>query len=143
MQLVVDANILVGELIRMRGRDLLGHAELDLYIPEPIWGEAMHELPLRVARIEQRGVFTPSEAALVLQHALAAAQVNVTRIPEVRYAHLEATARRRVPRDPRDWPIVALAILLQAGIWTRDHDFLGCGVATWVTDTIVAELESP
>jgi hypothetical protein len=25
---------------------------------------------------------------------------------------------------------------LTAGIWTHDHDFLGCGVPTWTTDTL-------
>ena len=51
-------------------------------------------------------------------------------IPRAFYAHREALARRRVPRDPHDWPPVVLALTLDAGILTGDHDFLGCGCPT-------------
>jgi hypothetical protein len=50
--------------------------------------------------------------------------------------HLEAAAMRRVPRDPNDWPTVALALTLECGIWPADADFLGCGVPTWTTETL-------
>jgi predicted nucleic acid-binding protein len=53
---------------------------------------------------------------------------------------LEAIARRRIPRDPNDWPTVALAIALNAGILTNDCDFLGCGCPTWTVETLRAEL---
>lgn len=39
-------------------------------------------------------------------------------------------------RDPNDWPAVACALALTAGIWTNDNDFLGTGVATWTTETL-------
>jgi len=55
---------------------------------------------------------------------------------------METVARRRIPRDPDDWPTVALALVLEAHIWTHDHDFLGCGVATWTTQTLLAEFEA-
>ena len=58
------------------------------------------------------------------------------------YALFEQDARRRIPRDPDDWHTVALALTLGADIWTQDKDFLGCGVATWTTDTLVARLSS-
>ena len=32
---------------------------------------------------------------------------------------------RDFTRDPDDWPTVALAIALDAAIWTHDCDFLG------------------
>ena len=56
------------------------------------------------------------------------------------YEHLGATARRRVPRDPADWPPIALALALDLGILTGDHDFLGCGCPTWTVKTLLAEL---
>src|SRR5699024_10040372 len=59
------------------------------------------------------------------------------------YAHNELIARRRVPRDPHDWPPVALAMTLQAGILTGDHDFLGCGCPTWTVETLREELDAP
>jgi hypothetical protein len=35
-----------------------------------------------------------------------------------------------------------LALALDAAIWTLDGDFLGCGVATWTAETLLAELTS-
>ena len=49
----------------------------------------------------------------------------------------ETIARERVtPRDPHDWPVVAVALLLDFPIWTEDQDFFGSGVATWTTDRV-------
>lgn len=64
----------------------------------------------------------------------------VSVIPDTVYAHLEDEARYRIPRDPDDWHTVALALALDADIWTGDSDFLGCGVATWTTGTLIAHL---
>lgn len=61
-------------------------------------------------------------------------------IPRVVYEPMEVTARRRIPRDPNDWPPVALALTLDAGILTGDNDFLGCGCPTWSVDTLREEL---
>ena len=46
-------------------------------------------------------------------------------------------ARRRIgARDIDDWPVVALALAVNAPIWTEDVDFFGSGVATWTTRTV-------
>ena len=42
MRLVIDATILVAEAVRRRGRDLLAHSLLDLFVAEPAWNEAQH-----------------------------------------------------------------------------------------------------
>jgi predicted nucleic acid-binding protein len=53
------------------------------------------------------------------------------------YEDYENLARERVvTRDPDDWPIVAVALLLDFPIWTEDQDFFGSGVATWTTDRV-------
>lgn len=62
-------------------------------------------------------------------------------IPAVAYSDVEQIARGRVPRDPNDWPVVALAITLKAGILTADKDFLGCGCPTWTVETLLHELQ--
>ena len=36
----------------------------------------------------------------------------------------------------------ALALALEAAIWTSDNDFFGCGIATWTTDTLLIHLSS-
>ena len=32
--------------------------------------------------------------------------------------------------------------MLEAGIWTADADFLGCGVPTWTNETLVLDAEA-
>jgi hypothetical protein len=50
----------------------------------------------------------------------------VRRILVALYAAREDEARWRIPRV--------------AAIWTHDRDFLGCGGATWTTETLLARL---
>ena len=53
------------------------------------------------------------------------------------YEDFENLARDRVlTRDPDDWPIVTVALLLDFPIWTEDQDLFGSGVATWTTDRV-------
>ena len=53
------------------------------------------------------------------------------------YEDYEKLARERVlTREADDWPIVAVALLLDFPIWTEDQDFFGSGVATWTTDRV-------
>jgi len=66
-------------------------------------------------------------------------------IPSEVYAGFEERAAYRIPRDPDDATTVALALALggdegECGIWTNDGDFLGCGLPTWTTDTLIAHL---
>ena len=44
IELVVDANVLVGELLRARGQDLLEHIDLHLMIAPRAANEAHHEI---------------------------------------------------------------------------------------------------
>lgn len=140
MRLVVDANILVAELIRQRGRKLIIRPELELYIAEKAWSEARYELRKRVTKIVQKGVFDQESGENLLVNAIALAEAKVSLIPHEVYAPLETIARERIPRDPNDWFTVALALVLEAAIWTSDADFLGCGLPTWTTDTLLLHL---
>jgi predicted nucleic acid-binding protein len=92
-------------------------------------------------RIE-RGQLTGDQWAEIQQGIQAVLDHEAVKIiPSHRYVHLQAVARRRIPRDPNDWPTVALAITLDAGILTNDYDFLGCGGPTWTMETLRGELE--
>ena len=73
MRLVVDANILVSELIRKRGRDLIVHPELKLYMAQMAWEETCHELDKRVERMVQKGVFSQEIGQNLLTEAIALA----------------------------------------------------------------------
>ena len=60
MRLVVDANVLVGELTRRRGEELLAHPVLELVIAERAWDEAQHELRRRIGRMQLHGTVSAS-----------------------------------------------------------------------------------
>jgi predicted nucleic acid-binding protein len=141
MRLVVDTSVLIGELLRRTGRDRLGEARLELFVPEQMWSEFQVELPRRTAAFVRRrslGVDVGEELARLC---VAAVEANVVVLDEAIYSAVEDEARARSLRDPADWPVVAAALALSAGIWTNDNDFLGTGVATWTTETLQAWLD--
>ena len=143
MIVVADASVLVGELLRQRGRELLLHPNLRVLVAEHQWEETEHELSGRLEILVARGIFTAAQREALEQSVRGLIDVRgaIEVAPRDTYAALEATALRRVPRDPRDWPTVALAIVLDAAILTGDNDFLGCGCPTWTVETLRRELE--
>lgn len=66
MELVVDASVLVGELLRARGVPLIAHPDLTLHISAHAWSEVRHELPRRIEAGLRYGRFAPGEADPVL-----------------------------------------------------------------------------
>jgi predicted nucleic acid-binding protein len=138
---VADASVLVAELLRERGRALIADPRLRIVVAEDQWSETQHELGRRVALLVAHARLTNEQAAQIQQaiESLVDSRV-IDVIPRGVYEHIEETARRRVPRDPDDWPPVALALSVNAGILTGDNDFLGCGCPTWTVDTLRDEL---
>lgn len=136
MQLVVDANILIAEALRARGRRLLSDPRLKLLITAAAWDEATYELPGRIRNYAERRGLPAEIAKSLLDETLLLARRNVDIIAHALYADFEPTARARVPQDPGDWPSVALALALDTGIWTEDRDFFGSGLATWRTPVL-------
>lgn len=81
----------------------------------------------------------------VLEDARNLVERRIVPIPREVYAGFEDGASYRIPRDPDDVPTVALVLALggdeaRCGIWTSDQDFLGCGIPTWTTETLLAHL---
>ncbi len=144
MIIVADASVLVGELLRARGRALILHPRVQLVVAEHQWNEVEHELARRLSILVARGRLT-TERRLTLeeavQHVLDVQGIEI--IARSAYQHMEAVARRRVPRDPNDWAPVALALVFDAAILTGDNDFLGCGCPTWTVETLREELGEP
>ena len=70
MRLVVDANILVAELIRVRGRKLIVRPELELYMAEGAWDETTYELDKRIKIMTRKGVFSQSVGQNLLNDAI-------------------------------------------------------------------------
>jgi len=141
MRLVVDTSVLVGELLRARGRARLGDDRLELFLPERMWSETQVELPRRIEAFVRRRSLDPDVGRQLIRLCLEAVDANVAVLDEAIYSALEDEARSRCRRDPRDWPAVASALALSAGVWTNDNDFLGTGVATWTTETLQAWLD--
>lgn len=142
MIVVADASVLIGELLRKRGRELIPRPDLHVPVAEDQWSETQHELSRRLEIMESSGCLS-ADNRLALEGAvrglIEAKAIDV--VSRSMYVPFEATARRRVPRDPQDWPTVALALLLDAAILTGDNDFLGCGCPTWTVETLLREVE--
>jgi predicted nucleic acid-binding protein len=142
MRLVVDASVLVAELLRARGRTLVRHSQLELVLASEAFSETEHELRKRVAQLGRYGRIGPSLARQFLDDAPIAISDRVTLAPPDIYAAWLDEALRRIPRNPNDAPAVALALALDCGIWTTDNDFLGCGVPVWTTETLLLHMET-
>jgi hypothetical protein len=61
MIVVADASVLVGELLRQRGRELLLHPNLRVLVAEHQWEETEHELSGRLEILVARGIFTAAQ----------------------------------------------------------------------------------
>ena len=138
LRLVVDADILVGELLRQRGRDLIANPRLQLSITARAWDEMEHELPARIRAYVQRAENETRSEDEMFGSARDFVRACVTQVEESVYAEYEAQARAHIPHDPDHWPTVALALGL--GIWSEDRHFFGYGLPSWRTDALRAYL---
>ncbi len=110
---VADASVLVGELQRPRGRELLRHPELSVLVAEDQWEETKHELARRLDLLASTSRISEKRRSDLENDVQALIDEEVIEVvPRVNYLTLRDTALRRVPRDERDWPTVALAISL-------------------------------
>jgi predicted nucleic acid-binding protein len=142
MMLIVDANILVGELLRQRGQELIQNPSLMFYVTERVLNETQYEIRRRIPLMVSRGRLSEADAQILLAQAMHLIETKISVIEESNYIHLEAEAKNRIPRDPDDWYTVALALEMDAAIWTQDCDFLGCGCATWTTETLLIQMRN-
>lgn len=141
MFLVVDANILIGELLRKRGQELILNPMLTLYLSERVFSEANYELNKRVEIMIKQGRLTQRQGKKRLADAqLIVESLNLVKLSD--YQILENHAKNLIPRDLDDWETVAISILLDTDIWTNDSDFIGCGRATWTTETLMSLVEA-
>ncbi len=124
MILIVDANILIGELLRQRGQELIQNPVLMLYVTARVLDETQYEIERRIPLMVSRGRLTEAEAQLLLAQAKHLIETKIEVVSESNYSHLETEAKNRIPRDLDDWPTVALALAMNAAIWTQDCDFL-------------------
>ena len=66
----------------------------------------------------------------------------VERVNRSLYEEYESSARERIELpDPDDWPVIAVALMLDLPIWTEHQDFFGSGIATWTSDRVELYLQ--
>lgn len=129
--LVLDANILLRGVFGQRVREILEayEDEVRFYSPDVCFADAEKYIP----EISKKRRLDADLGSSVLE------QIGgiVERVDRSLYEEYESTALKRVgTRDPEDWPIVAVALLLELPIWTEDQDLFGSGIATWTTDRV-------
>jgi predicted nucleic acid-binding protein len=129
--LVLDANILLRAVLGQRVRELLEAFEdtVTFYSPDVCFDDARKYIP----DVSSRRRIDPLPGLAVLEEV----SNIVESVDQSLYEDFETVALARVtPRDPDDWPVVAVALLLDFPIWTEDQDFFGSGIATWTTDHV-------
>jgi predicted nucleic acid-binding protein len=128
---VLDANILMRAVLGRRVRELLEIYEevASFYSPDVCFADARRYLE---KELQKRG----RDTAAGLE-ALDKLSGTVQVVDRTLYGDFEQLARERIEiRDPDDWPVAAVALLLDLPIWTEDQDLFGSGVATWTTDRV-------
>lgn len=116
---VLDASVLVACLFKDgRAREvLMGSPDVLFVVPPGIRAEARRQLP----RIAARAGITRSEAEGTLQ--LLLRQVEEVSLEVLRPFEGKAREAASQAGDPSDWEYIALALALDAPIWTYDDDF--------------------
>lgn len=129
--LVLDANILLRAVFGTRVRQILEAYEdaVVFYSPEVCFAETEKY----ITEVAKRRGLDSKLAKSILEHV----SLIVQPVDKSLYEDHEKLARERIERrDPRDWPVVAVALLLDIPVWTEDQDFFGSGVSTWTTDRV-------
>lgn len=135
MRLVVDTNVIFSAMIADgKTRELLLTADLALYIPEYFHLELSNNL----TEIEAKTGLDRSELGLLID--LLFEDLHV--VPRASFEDELADAANLIgDTDPDDVPFLALALHLDAGLWSDDEDFSEqAAVDVWRTHELVASL---
>jgi predicted nucleic acid-binding protein len=134
--LILDANILLRAVLGTRVRYILEEYEDEARFctPDVCFGDTQRYISIISA---DRKLDAGLGLAVLEQIGRIVEQVDRSL-----YEENEAAARKRIEsRDPDDWPIIAVALLLDLPIWTEDQDFFGTGIANWTTDRVELYLQ--
>ena len=132
--IALDANILIRAALGKRVSQLFEayRPHVDFYTPDICLIEAKKHVPTILAKHSH----SKAEEALNTLHFLEREGI-VQPIPLASYGIFEHEAKERIAsRDPDDWSLVAVSLVLSCPIWTEDKDFFGTGIAVWNTANI-------
>jgi len=136
--IVLDANIIIRAILGRRVRHLLetyAAQGFRFVAPEVAFDDALKYLP---SLLKKRGK-SDGDVNASLEYL----RQIIEPIDHELYGEFEAEARERLrERDETDWPVLAIALVLDCDIWSEDQDFFGTGVAVWTTNRIEILLKS-
>ena len=126
--LVLDASIILRAVLGTRVRTLIERYAIEVAMCTP--AICVSEVQAYLASL--RG--PDEEAAANLIRALLDL---VSPMSEGLYLEFEEAAKARCGlRAEQDWPVVALALALNADIWTESAELVETGLAVWTTETV-------
>jgi len=133
VRLVADANVLLSAVTEGRARLVLARADLTDVVTTVAALDEVNEYAEPLARKLRLPLGT------VL---LAVATLPVTVVDRDEYAASLREAERRIGRrDPDDIDTLALALHLDAPVWSNDRDFEGAGVEWYTTARLLKTLD--
>lgn len=129
-RIILDANILIRSILGSTYGILERYGDSCSFLtPQHCADETKKHL---VLLLNKRGI--DNKPAL---DALDSLFLIVKIIPSEAYDSYKHLALARIAhRDKDDWPLIAVAMLMDCPIWTEDADFFGVGIATWQTRNI-------
>lgn len=130
-RIVLDANILIRAVLGQKVREKIETfaPTVQFFTPDLCYTDAQKYLP---SLFEKRNLST-EEVLEVLNRLTCLIQL----VDRSLYNMYEDEAKQRIAmRDVNDWPVVAVALMLDCPIWTEDADFFGTGIATWTSDRV-------
>lgn len=130
-RVVVDANVVVGELLKKAVQVYIAAGHISFYMTEKQLSEAEHEILRRLTTAQDKGLM-PGDLVNTFLDQVEAALKSFIIVPERIFQGNLTLAALHVPTDPDDQPSAALALTLGCGVWTGDKAaFWGCGLPVW------------
>ena len=130
-RIVLDANILMRAVLGRKVKPLLEehYESVQFFAPEVCYQDARKYLPqlFKKKNLEADDAIDALDKLMLL----------VDTVESSAYSAYEIEAKQRIEiRDIDDWPVVAVALMLNCPVWTEDADFFGTGIATWTSDRV-------
>lgn len=136
MKLVVDTNVIFSALMSGgKTREIILRENIDFYVPEYFFTEVMNNSEIIKKKTDLSGKDLSSLFNLLLE--------EIEIIPKAEFDRKLSEANSIIEeKDPDDAPFLALALKLNADIWSDDKDFQEQEkVKVWTTGDLVNHLQ--
>ncbi len=134
MRLVADANVLLAAIAGGAAKRVFDHPDVEEVFSAESVLEEVREYMGTLA--EKKGL----DAALLY---LTLASLPITVVDETHYESHRPEARRRIAeRDPDDVELLALALHIEAPVWSNDSDFKVADIEWYTTAQLLKKLDT-